>query len=116
MENLTGSSNGSYYTKRRPGARTLSAPISRIFNEYLSDCLKTGVTYLYVNNTFLHKKDHGTKFGFPTHFLVLLDIRQSGDTLTIKYWDYGGRSLQQVSTAFLKKILFGVTHCTKKLT
>ncbi|HMH24537.1 MAG TPA: hypothetical protein VK563_22305 [Puia sp.] len=82
--------------------------------EYLSNCLKTGITYLYVNNTFLHKKDHGTKFGFPTHFLVLTDISQSGDILTITYWDYGGRSLKQVSTAFLKKILFGVTHCTKK--
>ncbi|HZE84775.1 MAG TPA: hypothetical protein VE035_10710 [Puia sp.] len=81
--------------------------------EYLSNCLKTGITFLYVNNTFLHKKDHGTKFGFPTHFLVLTDISQSGDTLTITYWDYGGRSLKQVSTAFLKKILFGVTHCTK---
>jgi hypothetical protein len=81
--------------------------------EYLSNCLKTGVTYLYVNNTFLHKKDHGTKFGFPTHFLVLTDISQNGDMLTITYWDYGGRSLKQVSTAFLRKILFGVTHCTK---
>ena len=75
-----------------------------------------GTTYLYVNNTYLHKKNHNKfKGSFPTHFIVLDDIRRiTGETdlVDIIYWDYGGRTLRQVSLRFLKKIVFGVTHCT----
>ena len=87
----------------------------------LYDYLKTiveqpGTTYLYVNNTYLHKKDHNKfKGSFPTHFIVLDDIRRIPgeiDMVDIIYWDYGGRTLRQVSLRFLKKIIFGVTHCT----
>ncbi|HTI92488.1 MAG TPA: hypothetical protein VL727_17960 [Puia sp.] len=95
---------------------------------YLTECLKTGVTYLYVNNTYLHKKNHAKgkfKNSFPTHFIVLTAIhripdepdrqdmsRVNDDMVDIVYWDYGGRTLRQVSLRFLKKIIFGVTHCT----
>jgi hypothetical protein len=75
-----------------------------------------GTTYLYVNNTYLHKKNHNKfKGSFPTHFIVLNDIHRipgEEDLVDIIYWDYGGRTLRQVSLHFLKKILFGVTHCT----
>ena len=85
--------------------------------DYLRTNLGTpGTTYLYVNNTYLHKKDHNKfKGSFPTHFIVLDDIRRipgEEDKVDIIYWDYGGRTLRQVSLRFLKKILFGVTHCT----
>ena len=74
-----------------------------------------GTTYLYVNNTYLHKKNHNKfKGSFPTHFIVLLDIHRipgMDDYVDIIYWDYGGRTLRQVNLRFLKKILFGVTHC-----
>ena len=79
---------------------------------YLSNCITTGTTFIYVNNTYLHKKNHGLKAGFPTHYLVLTGIWKTGDLLTITYWDYGERSLREVSPAFLRKILFGVVHCT----
>ena len=95
---------------------------------YLTGCLQTGVTYLYVNNTYLHKKNHDKgKFrnSFPTHFIVLTGIHRiadeidseninqvDSDMVDIIYWDYGGRTLRQVSLHFLKKIIFGVTHCT----
>ncbi|MBS1664427.1 MAG: hypothetical protein JST68_25505 [Bacteroidetes bacterium] len=87
---------------------------------YLTNCLKTGTTYLYVNNTYLHKKNHAKerfRNSFPTHYIVLTDIRKisndpNDDTVDIIYWDYGGRTLRQVSLRFLGKILFGVTHCT----
>jgi hypothetical protein len=36
-----------------------------------------------------------------------------GGLITITYWDYGGKSLRQVSEAFLKKIVYGVVHCTR---
>ena len=87
---------------------------------YLTESLRTGVTYLYVNNTYLHKKNHDKgkfKNSFPTHFIVLTDIHRiesdaEPDMVDILYWDYGGRTLRQVSLRFLKKIIFGVTHCT----
>jgi hypothetical protein len=87
---------------------------------YLTERLKTGVTYLYVNNTYLHKKNHDKgrfRNSFPTHFIVLTAIRKTdpdpdSDMVDIIYWDYGGRTLRQVSLRFLKKIIFGVTHCT----
>jgi len=84
---------------------------------YLTECLKSGVTYLYVNNTYLHKKNHEKgrfRNSFPTHFIVLTEIRKveaETDLVDIIYWDYGGRTLRQVSLGFLKKIIFGVSHC-----
>ena len=46
-----------------------------------------------------------------THFIVLTDIQLTGDVFTIIYWDYGGRTLRQVTPKFLKKITYGVTYC-----
>ncbi|MHA4806508.1 hypothetical protein ACX0G9_00305 [Flavitalea flava] len=81
---------------------------------YLSQSVLTGTTFLYVNNTYLHKKNHTTiKAGFPTHFIVLTNIWKDGDIIKIIYWDYGGMSLREVTPAFLKKITFGISHCTK---
>ena len=81
---------------------------------WLDRSVHTGTTFLYVNNNYLHKKDHNkSRFSFPTHFIVLTDIWKTGDVLTIIYWDYGGRTLRQVTPLFLKKILYGVTCCTK---
>lgn len=85
---------------------------------YLKTTLEQpGTTFLYVNNTYLHKKNHNKfKGSFPTHFIVLNDIRRipgEDNLVDIVYWDYGGRTLRQVDLHFLKKIIFGVTHCTK---
>jgi hypothetical protein len=84
--------------------------------EYLTICLQTGTTYLYVNNLYLHKKNHNKfKTSFPTHFIVLESISRlpgDGDRVDIVYWDYGGRTLRQVDLKFLKKIIFGISHCT----
>ncbi len=86
--------------------------------DYLTQSLHTGLTYLYVNNTYLHKKNHNKFKGhFPTHFIVLDAIRRipdQQDMVDIVYWDYGGRTLRQVSMKFLKKITFGVTVCIKQ--
>jgi hypothetical protein len=83
---------------------------------YLTKCLQSGTTYLYVNNTYLHKKNHNKFRGsFPTHFIVLERISRlpgNDDRVDIVYWDYGGRTLRQVNLRFLKSILFGISHCT----
>ena len=81
---------------------------------YLQNAIRTGTTYLYVNNTYLHVKNHDkSRFSFPTHYLVLTEIQKIGDIFQIIYWDYGGRTLRQVTPQFLKKIIFGVTCCLK---
>jgi hypothetical protein len=86
---------------------------------YLTQCLQTGTTYLYVNNTYLHKKNHNKFRGsFPTHFIVLEKINKlpgEADRVDIIYWDYGGRTLRQVNLHFLRRIIFGISHCTPKV-
>lgn len=78
---------------------------------YLEEKLKTGTVFLYLNNRRLYRKKHvRVRFGIPTHYVVLLDIYKVGDKINILYWDYGIKTLQQVSPKFLKTIVFGVTH------
>jgi len=85
--------------------------------KYLSERIKTGNVALFVNNLSLYKKNHTRlKLGVPTHFIILLNIEQVDDRVAITYWDYGGRSLQLLSPAFLKKIIFGISHITKQPT
>lgn len=104
------------YEVQSRGSDLIRPHIPDLFT-YLNNVVRTpGVTFLYVNNTYLHKKNHDRyKSNFPTHFIVLSDIRRiegSDDRVDIIYWDYGGRTLRQVSLRFLKKIVFGVTHCS----
>ncbi len=85
--------------------------------QYISEKLTTGSVVLFINNRLVHKKDHTKlKLGIPTHFIVLQQILKKDDVITLVYWDYGGKTLMQLSPAFLKKITFGISHCTKKTT
>lgn len=90
--------------------------IDDLYN-YISNKMKTGTTVLYLNNAYLYKKKHNTlRPAIPTHYVILLDIiKNNEDLITITYWDYGFRSLRQISPAFFKKIVFGISHCTKKI-
>lgn len=91
----------------RPGVRDMF--------EYLSDRLQTGNIALFVNNLDLYKKNHTRlKLGVPTHFIILLNVEEVDDKIAITYWDYGFRSRQLLSENFLKKIIFGISHITKK--
>lgn len=91
----------------RPGIRTLY--------EYLSKELETGNVALFVNNPVLYKKKHSWfQIGVPTHFIILLSLEEVGDKIAFTYWDYGGISRQIVTEKFLKKIIFGISHITRK--
>ncbi len=91
----------------RPGIRDIF--------EYLSDRLQTGNVALFVNNPSLYRKNHKRiRLTVPTHFIILLNVEEVGDKIAFTYWDYGGRSMQLFSPSFLKKIIFGVSHITKK--
>ena len=83
--------------------------------EYISEKLKTGIVVLYINNRILHKKKlEKIKLAIPTHFVVLQQISRVNDVVTLVYWDYGHKTLLQLSPHFLQKIVFGISHCTKK--
>ena len=120
------------YTVQAKGSDLIRPHIPDLFDYLRDNIQRPGITYLYVNNTYLHKKNHDKyKNNFPTHFIVLTDIRRiedprarvdspnahdsPNDMVDIIYWDYGGRTLRQVSLHFLKKIVFGVTHCSPPL-
>jgi hypothetical protein len=105
------------YRVEAKGSDLIRPDIPDLYN-YITQRLHTGLTYLYVNNTYLHKKNHNKFKGhFPTHFIVLDAIHKipdQPDMVDIVYWDYGGRTLRQVNMKFLKKITFGVTVCIKQ--
>ena len=83
--------------------------------EFISKKMKTGIVVLYLNNRILHKKKlEKIKLAIPTHFVVLQSITRVDDKITMEYWDYGGKTLRQIDSHFLQKIIFGITHCTKK--
>lgn len=104
------------YKVKAKGADIARPHIDDLY-QYISKKLETGIVVLYINNRIVHKKNHVViKLGVPTHFVVVEKISQQEDVITLVYWDYGHRTLLQLSPAFLKRIVFGITHCTKKPT
>jgi hypothetical protein len=83
--------------------------------KYISEKMMTGKVILFINNRIINKKNHvKIKLGVPTHFVVAEKISVENNLITLVYWDYGGKTLRQISPAFLKRIVFGITVCTKK--
>jgi hypothetical protein len=98
------------------GADLMRPRLKSLYN-YISEKIKTGTVVLFINNRILHKKDHiQVKLAVPTHFVVAEKISIENDMITFIYWDYGRRTQMQVSTAFFKRIVFGITWFTKKET
>lgn len=83
--------------------------------KYISGRMAAGKVVLFINNRVVHKKSHvALKLKVPTHFIVAEKITLADDLITLVYWDYGGRTQLQMSPAFFKRIIFGITFCTKK--
>ena len=84
---------------------------------YISERMKNGTVVLFINNRMMRKKNHTTiKLGLPTHFIVAENLQLKDGVITMVYWDYGSKTLLQVSPSFFKRIVFGISHCTKKET
>jgi hypothetical protein len=97
-----------------PRGADLARPKVGDLYQYISEKMKTGTVVLFINNRIVHKKNHvSIKLGVPTHFIVAEKISKENDVITFAYWDYGGKTQLQLSTAFLKRIVFGITYCTK---
>ena len=96
------------------GSDLLHPCIKSLYN-YIHESMQSGINVLYLNNAYLYKRKHNMlRPGIPTHYVVLLGLERIGDKITLTYWDYGFRSLREITPAFLKKIVFGISHCTIK--
>jgi hypothetical protein len=85
--------------------------------QYISKKMENGPVVLFINNRIVHKKNHvAIKLAVPTHFIVVEKISKENDIITLVYWDYGGKTLIQISPAFFKRIVFGITNCSKNTT
>jgi hypothetical protein len=103
-----------HYHVLAKGSDLFGPSISDIYS-YLSGLMQSGITVLFVNNTILHKKNYDLlNADVPTHYIILLKLDKTPDGLiNIVYWDYGFRTLRQLTPSILKKIIFGISHCTK---
>ncbi len=96
------------------GADLFRPSVGNTFN-YIAKKMREGIVVLYVNNRILHKnKLEKIKLQIPTHYIILESITRVKDTVTLIYWDYGGKTLRQIRSDFLHKIVFGISCCTKK--
>ena len=103
-----------HYKVKARGADLMRPHVGDIY-QYISKRLQTGKVVLFINNRIVHKKNHvSLKLRVPTHFIVVEKISLADDVITLVYWDYGGRTLLQMSPTFFKRIIFGITYCTKK--
>ena len=98
------------YRVKARGSDLIRPWISDIYG-YLEERIKKGPVFLYLNNRLLYKKTHATtKLGIPTHYVLLLDIYKTPEgKINIVYWDYGRKTLQQVTPRLLKKIVYGIS-------
>ncbi len=102
------------YKVKARGADIARPRINDLY-EYIRKRLETGIVVLYINNRIIHKKNHVTiKLAVPTHFVIAEKIMLEEDKITLIYWDYGRKTLLQMSPDFFKRIVFGITYCTKK--
>ena len=103
-----------HYKAKARGADLMRPHVGDLYSN-ISKKMGTGTVVLFINNRIVHKKNHvKLKLGVPTHFIVAEKISKQNDLITLVYWDYGGKTLLQLSPAFLKRIVFGITYCTKK--
>ncbi|MEO6542403.1 MAG: hypothetical protein ABIN74_15480 [Ferruginibacter sp.] len=103
-----------HYKTQARGADLMRPRMDDLYG-YIEERIKTGTVVLFINNRIVHKKDHvKIRVQVPTHFIVAERIIKTDDTITLVYWDYGGKTLMQLSPGFFKQIIFGITYCTKK--
>ncbi len=104
------------YKVKANGSDLIRPRVGNLYDN-IYDKVKNGTVVLFINNRIVHKKNHVMiKLGVPTHFIVVEKISKENDIITLVYWDYGGKTLIQMSPAFLSRITFGITYCTKTKT
>jgi hypothetical protein len=86
-------------------------PSRRNLPEFIKEKLQEGEVYLYLNNTVLRKKTHNRmKKRIPTHYVAVLDIQHDNEGMVLlKYWDGSYKTLKELSTNSLKRIVYGIS-------
>jgi hypothetical protein len=102
-----------HYKTHAKGSDLIRPRVKNIYG-YIRENKEKKPVVLFINNRIVHKKNHASlKLGFPTHFIIVEKISMENNVITLVYWDYGGKTLVQMSTRFLRRIIFGITVCTK---
>lgn len=97
-----------YKTKAR--GSDLIRPKSNNLTASLKEKLEHGEVFLYLNNAILRKKSHNKiEKRIPTHYVVLTEIEEEDNLVTLKYWDGGYKTLKQISRSMLKQVVYGIT-------
>ena len=101
------------YTLQSKGSDLIRPGISNI-PAYLREKMVGNEVFLYLNNTILYRKKHKVKGRIPTHYVVLKDVKEVNNIITLTYWDYGLTTLQELSPKVVRKILYGITWRKKE--
>ena len=85
-------------------------PMKADFFQFITQQLESGVVLLYINSKYLHPTKY-TLFTLraPTHYVVLYEMYKIDNMIKIKYWDYGLKTEQLITSKRLRKLIFGVT-------
>lgn len=82
---------------------------------FLNQKLLENVVFLYLNNTILRKKNHQKlKKRIPTHYIVLISIKEDHGIAMLTYWDAGFKTRRMISLSTLGKLVYGVSWTKKK--
>ena len=102
-----------YYKLASSKGTDLFRPRIKNLYNYISEKLNNGKVVLFINNRIVHKKDHvSIRLAVPTHFIVVEKMYKINDVVTMVYWENGAKSQIQLSPAFLKRIVYGITAFT----
>jgi hypothetical protein len=93
----------------------LVRPSGRADVSFMREQLSRGHLVLYVNSKYLHP----SKFRIfvlraPTHYIILYDIAEENGVVTVKYWDYGLKTVELMNPKRLKKMTFGIIRITPR--
>ena len=87
----------------------LFRPINKSTTNFIQEQLRKGIVVLYVNSNYLHPlKFHVLMMRAPTHYIIVHDIRETDGMVELTYWDYGLKTVQQLSDERLHDMIFGI--------
>ncbi len=102
-----------YYNLASSKGSDLFRPHIKNLYSCLAEKLNAGKLVLFINNRIVHKKDHvNIRLAVPTHFIVVEKLYKINDVITMVYWENGAKTQMQLSPAFLKRIVYGITAFT----
>jgi hypothetical protein len=76
---------------------------------FIREQVNKGTVVLYVNSRYLQpQKSPLFMLRAPTHYIILHDIREKDGIVELTYWDYGFKTIQQITPKQLREMTFGI--------